>query len=110
MKEQMPSNAYEAYKQRKSWARGEAERLGVELSEGEEFFLVPIYNESGEEIRVEHIPTGRNMDIVDENGKSVFDKAVSPEKVVEAIQKYPDLPLSQALKNLRADGKKKGGE
>lgn len=109
MKEKMPGSAYEQYKKRRSWARGEAERLKVRLSEGEEFFEVPIYNEKGEEIRIEHIPTGRDIDIVDEDGKKVFDKTVSPEEAIEAIQKYSDKPLSEAIKNLRAENQKKDG-
>ncbi len=105
MKEKMESDIYEDYKKRKGWAREVAKRMKVRLSDGEEFFEVPIYNEKGEETRVEHIPTGMDVPITDGRGHAIR-PPVSPEKVIEAIQRYPDESLSEAVELLEEDEKK----
>ena len=100
----MSGDVYETYKRRRAWARDVANRLKVNLSEGEEFFEVPIYDDEGKETRVEHIPTRINVPIIGERGVEVA--SIPPDEAVEAIKKYPNESLLTAWEKLKAENEK----
>lgn len=96
MKEKPP---FEAYKERQQWAKEIADKLHVELSDGAEFFIVPIYDKNGKEIRREFIPAHGEIPLADEKGKITKD-TISAEEAIEATRKYPGETLRAAKQKL----------
>ena len=99
MKEESP---FEEYKERQQWAREIAKKLNVELSDGAEFFIVPVYDENGKEIRREFIPAREEIPLADEKGNPTKD-TISVEEAIEAMQKYPGETLREAKKKIARD-------
>lgn len=93
-------SSFEAYKERQQWAREVANKLNVELDEGAEFFIVPVYNEKGEEIRKEFIPARPEIPLVDEKGNPTKD-TISAEDAIEAARKHPGETLRAAKQKLK---------
>lgn len=71
----------------------------MELDEGAEFFVVPIYDENGKEIRREFIPACKKIPLADEKGNLTSD-TIEAEDAIEAVQKYPGESLRKAKKKL----------
>jgi len=95
-------SSFEAYKERQQWAREVANKLNVELDEGAEFFIVPVYNEKGEEIRKEFIPARANIPLADEKG-NLTNNTISAEDAIEAVRRYPGETLRAAKQKLARD-------
>lgn len=93
---------FEEYKERQQKAKELAEKLHVELDEGAEFFIVPIYDENGKEIRREFIPARGEIPLADEKGNPTKD-TITAEDAIEAVRKYPGETLREAKKKLQHD-------
>ena len=90
-------------KQHKRWAHEVADKYEIGLDEGEQHFVIPIYDENKKEIRKEFILTREQIPLVPKGGGR---KSMVPiETVIEAVKKYPDRLLSEAIEKLKSDKK-----
>ncbi|QQG45537.1 MAG: hypothetical protein HYW89_01205 [Candidatus Sungiibacteriota bacterium] len=101
MKKEIPSGEklYEKYIEHQKWARQRAAELDVNLDDtnAPQHFVVIIRDAQGKEIQKVFLPLRENITIEKEPAP------VPLEKVVEAIKKYPNLPLKEAVQKIKAD-------
>jgi hypothetical protein len=103
-------HTYDEYQERKHWAKETAKKFDILLDEGGEHFVIPVYNAEGKEIRKEKlsirldkIPTKVGM--VEKDGKKFMmaTESAGIEAAIEAVKRYPDLPLREAVKKVEQE-------
>lgn len=94
----------EEYRKRQEWARGIAAELGVEVDEGAQHFVIPIFDREGKEIRKEFLPTWEKIPMKPiMNEPEEIKKGVPIRTAIEAIKKYPEMNLREAVQKLKEE-------
>lgn len=95
---------FDEYQKRQEWACGLAKELGVEVDKGVQHFVIPIFDKDGKEIRREFLPTWERIPLKPLiNEPEEIKKGVPIRTAIEAVKKYPEMNLRDAVKKLKEE-------
>lgn len=89
-------------RKRQEWGDKIAQEFGIDYVG--EFFEIPHYNESGEEVRRTHVHAWDKIPFWSEDGKTIVESAEIKD-VIRAILKHPDVELRAAIKLIKQEDK-----
>ena len=106
MAETQKNMGVEEYEARKQWAVKTAKDLGIEYHKDTDpdHFQIPFFDDTGQEIRREFLPTWDAVPLQDASG--TIQKPAKIEETVAAIKQFPNENLHSAITKLRAQSSK----